>query len=63
MEERYEKEDFCICNYVSGLWFCFSGTFGNKEKRAVRSFLSEGDYIEYIGDDGESTFIKASIRG
>ena len=43
---------------VSG--FVFSGTFGNKEKRAVRSFLSEGDYIEYIGDDGESTFIKAS---
>lgn len=52
---------FAIMFLVSG--FVFSGTFGNKEKRAVRSFLSGGEYIEYVGDDDESTFIKAPIRG
>ena len=49
---------FVIMLLVSG--FVFSGTFGDREKRAVRSFLSGGDYIEYVGDDDESIFIKAS---
>ena len=49
---------FVIMLLFSG--FVFSGTFGDREKRAVRSFLSGGEYIEYVGDDDENTFIKAN---
>ena len=42
---------FVIMLLFSG--FVFSGTFGDREKRAVRSFLSGGEYIEYVGEGEE----------